>query len=100
MAVHHFERDVVAKAKTVYRCTECGAEFPKWAGRCESCDAWNTLGEELVSTAPTSKPRCRHAIAGATVRADDQQIVTHGGFLMVVRDVRLGSQSASQHGHG
>jgi predicted ATP-dependent serine protease len=39
---------VMAKAKTVYRCTECGAEFPKWAGRCESCDAWNTLGEELV----------------------------------------------------
>ena len=43
----------MAKAKTVYRCTECGAEFPKWAGRCESCDAWNTLGEELVSSAPT-----------------------------------------------
>lgn len=64
------ELDLMAKAKTVYRCTECGAEFPKWAGRCESCDAWNTLGEEMVSQAPTSKrtaARSAPGIAAATV---------------------------------
>ena len=64
------ELDLMAKAKTVYRCTDCGAEFPKWAGRCESCDAWNTLGEELVSQAPTSKrtaARSAPGIAAATV---------------------------------
>ena len=54
----------MAKAKTVYRCTECGAEFPKWAGRCESCDAWNTLGEEMISTAPTSKRTAARSVAG------------------------------------
>ena len=58
------ERDLMAKAKTVYRCTECGAEFPKWAGRCESCDAWNTLGEEMVSTAPTSKRTAARSVPG------------------------------------
>lgn len=36
------------KAKTVYRCTECGAEHAKWAGRCDSCGEWNTLVEEVV----------------------------------------------------
>src|SRR5215212_9330285 len=36
------------KAKTVYRCTECGAEYPKWQGRCESCGEWNTLVEEAA----------------------------------------------------
>src|SRR2546422_1047560 len=36
------------KPHSVFRCTECGAEQPKWAGRCEACGAWNTLGEELV----------------------------------------------------
>ena len=42
------------KAKTVYRCTECGAEHPKWAGRCDVCGAWNSLVEEVaVRSAPT-----------------------------------------------
>ena len=43
----------MAKARTAYRCTECGASFPKWAGRCESCSEWNTLVEEpIAATAP------------------------------------------------
>jgi DNA repair protein RadA/Sms len=38
---------VSPKAKTVYRCTDCGAEHAKWAGRCDTCGEWNTLVEEL-----------------------------------------------------
>jgi DNA repair protein RadA/Sms len=38
----------VAKARSVFRCTECGAEQPKWAGRCDACGEWNTLVEEAV----------------------------------------------------
>ena len=34
------------KAKTVFFCTECGNETPKWAGQCPSCKAWNTLVEQ------------------------------------------------------
>lgn len=37
----------MAKTKTCYRCTECGATEPKWAGRCAGCEAWGTLVEEL-----------------------------------------------------
>ncbi|MGH7531568.1 MAG: DNA repair protein RadA [Gemmatimonadales bacterium] len=33
---------------SVFRCTECGADQPKWGGRCEGCGAWNTLVEEAV----------------------------------------------------
>jgi len=36
----------MAKAKTVYVCTECGSTAPRWLGRCPSCNAWNTLVEE------------------------------------------------------
>lgn len=36
------------KTKTVYICSECGAESPKWAGKCPMCGAWNTLNEEIV----------------------------------------------------
>ncbi|MBF0247602.1 MAG: DNA repair protein RadA [Alphaproteobacteria bacterium] len=39
----------MAKAKTQFVCQECGAVFPKWAGKCESCGAWNTLVEEAPS---------------------------------------------------
>src|ERR671933_1139769 len=37
------------KTKTVYRCTECGAEYAKWQGRCDTCGEWNTLVEEVVA---------------------------------------------------
>src|SRR5262245_2983203 len=44
-------RRAVSKASSVFRCTECGAEQPKWAGRCDACGAWNTLAEEPVTKA-------------------------------------------------
>lgn len=37
----------MARARTIYRCSECGAAEPKWAGRCASCEAWNSLVEEV-----------------------------------------------------
>ena len=47
------------KAKTIFFCTECGNETPKWAGQCPSCRAWNTLVEQPAETkkktAATSK---------------------------------------------
>lgn len=43
------------KAKTLYYCTECGGEAPKWAGRCAACGAWNTLVEAPVPASPPKK---------------------------------------------
>ena len=37
----------MAKVKTVYQCSECGAQSPKWAGQCADCGAWNSLTEAL-----------------------------------------------------
>lgn len=36
-----------SKIKNVFVCSECGAESPKWLGKCPSCGEWNTLIEEL-----------------------------------------------------
>ena len=35
----------MAKAKTQFVCSDCGSVFPKWAGQCADCGAWNTLTE-------------------------------------------------------
>jgi len=45
----------MAKAKTLYTCTECGASEPKWQGQCPSCLAWNTLVETLEETVSTNR---------------------------------------------
>jgi DNA repair protein RadA/Sms len=41
----------MTKARTVYTCTECGGQAPKWQGQCPHCQAWNTLVESVVEKA-------------------------------------------------
>ncbi len=38
------------KIKSIYVCSECGYESPKWYGKCPGCGEWNTLNEELPVT--------------------------------------------------
>ena len=40
--------------KTMWFCTSCGADSPKWTGKCPSCGAWNTMVEEKVGTTTLS----------------------------------------------
>lgn len=47
----------MAKAKTVFFCTSCGNETPKWQGRCPACGAWNTLEEHIEKPASAGKSR-------------------------------------------
>jgi DNA repair protein RadA/Sms len=48
----------MAKAeKTLYSCSACGAQFPKWSGQCAECQAWNTLEEVLDRSAPAKGAR-------------------------------------------
>ena len=55
-------------SKTVFVCQECGAQSPKWLGRCGDCSAWNSFVEERAqdpSTAAASTER-RYALASAS----------------------------------
>lgn len=47
----------MAKARTVYSCTECGGQSVKWQGQCPHCQGWNTLVESVAETAPQSANR-------------------------------------------
>jgi len=56
----------VAKAKTAYVCSECGADFNKWQGQCGECGAWNTLSEIVIEPAvAAAKSGSRASYAGA-----------------------------------
>ena len=43
------------KSKTVYICSECGANYPKWMGKCTTCNSWNTIVEEVVVDTKAAK---------------------------------------------
>lgn len=52
----------MAKEKTVYVCSQCGQEMPKWVGRCPSCGAWNTFKEMTVRPAAPAASRAVGAL--------------------------------------
>ena len=52
----------MAKQKTVFYCSACGNESPKWAGRCSACGAWNTMLEHIEQ--PVAPGRAKSAPVG------------------------------------
>jgi DNA repair protein RadA/Sms len=59
----------MAKAKTIYTCSECGGQSPKWQGQCPHCNAWNTLMEAV---AEKSSSRYQGLAQASQVRALDE----------------------------
>lgn len=47
----------MAKIKTAFFCQNCGAQSPKWIGKCPSCQQWNTYVEEIVEKSSSSLSR-------------------------------------------
>ena len=52
----------MAKSKTIYFCTACGNETPRWQGRCAACGAWNTIEEHIEK--PAAPGRAKSAPVG------------------------------------
>ncbi len=50
---------MASKIKSVYICSECGYESPKWYGKCPSCGEWNTMNEEIKEKSNTSISKAR-----------------------------------------
>ncbi|MHB1299174.1 MAG: DNA repair protein RadA [Gemmatimonadaceae bacterium] len=63
---------MAVRAKSVYRCTECGGESLRWAGQCPTCHEWNTLVEEMVAprVAAAKGAGAARRKAGATAFGD------------------------------
>src|SRR5690554_3085022 len=54
-----------AKQKTAFVCTECGADYPRWAGQCSACGSWNTISEVRLGSSP-ARQHVRSGFAGQT----------------------------------
>jgi len=63
----------MAKPKSIFHCTECGAHAPKWAGQCPDCGSWNTLVEAVAPDArrgpDSGKAALVHNLADIPVEA-------------------------------
>ena len=58
----------MAKTKTVWYCTACGNESPKWMGRCPACGEWNTMVE-----APQETRKCSSTSSGKSTSAGERK---------------------------
>ena len=55
------------KSKTIYVCSQCGYETPRWLGRCPDCGAWNSLQEQDNVEPQAQEPKkLKRAPGGAT----------------------------------
>lgn len=73
----------MSKEKSIFICSECGYESPKWFGKCPGCGEWNTLNEEIaaVTTSTGSKVRsCAYAktVALSEISGDCEQRISTG----------------------
>ena len=79
------------KARSVFRCTNCGAEHSRWSGRCDVCGEWNTLVEEVVAkTAAVGKG------GGAARRIGGHKSLAEGGSIAEPQKLREVSGTADQ----
>ena len=72
----------MAKDKKVYICKDCGAQSPKWMGKCSDCGAWNTYEEKIVKASDLKSNSSRMVITTnptklrAVVQSNSDRIVT------------------------
>ena len=69
----------MAKTKSVFFCTECGYETPKWMGRCPGCGAYNTMQEHIEK--PAAPGRAKSAPVGISRQPQQLSQVNSGDEL-------------------
>ena len=76
------------KTKTVFFCTECGNETAKWAGRCPSCGAWNTIVEQAAPKEAVKGKRYTEMMPRAKARQiDDLEVAEELRFATGMREL-------------
>ena len=100
---------MATKNKTVYACTECGAESTKWYGRCPSCGAWNSMEEQIQTQNFSSGSHSAAKVQSiAHIRPNDRQRyltglkeldrvlgggIVRGGLMLIGGDPGIGKST-------
>lgn len=78
----------MAKIKTVYVCSNCGNDSPKWLGKCPVCGEWNTYVEESINTSTTKNKvdifdtgKAKPLLLNAVETSEEPRIDLHDGEL-------------------
>ncbi|MBT5146976.1 MAG: DNA repair protein RadA [Flavobacteriales bacterium] len=58
----------MAKVRTQYTCSDCGASTSQWVGKCPGCQAWNTLAAETVADSGKRTHRYAEGVTGGVLR--------------------------------
>lgn len=72
----------MAKTKTIWYCTECGADSPKWEGKCPACGAWNTLVEERAPAKSASRKTGAGGLKAHPVKVSDLEATEESRIKM------------------
>ena len=100
---------VASKTKSVYACTECGAESSKWYGRCPSCGAWNSMEEQVQSLSTSAAVHSGAKVQSiASIQPNDRQRyptglneldrvlgggIVRGGLILIGGDPGIGKST-------
>jgi DNA repair protein RadA/Sms len=68
----------MAKIKTVFACQSCGSAYAKWQGKCNGCDEWNTIVEEVIEKPEKGKVDWRETENKGTAKPTKLQDVEIG----------------------
>lgn len=79
---------MVTKSRSIFSCSECGAQSPKWSGQCPACGGWNTLVETIAAPSgaggtryPRHGPVAARALATVEVETPSARLGTGMGEL-------------------
>jgi len=75
------------KKKTVYLCTECGYDSPKWMGKCPACGAWNTMVEETIKPEVATGGVLNTGLRKSAIRPMRLSEVSEDGEKRILTDI-------------
>ncbi len=101
---------MAGKQKSVYMCSECGGQFPKWSGKCPLCGEWNTIAEEIITVQRAGASAVRRAqittMEGIDTQAETRYLtgigeldrvlgggIVPGGLMLIGGDPGIGKST-------
>lgn len=71
MKIVHTKKSMAVKTKTVYLCSNCGYDSPKWLGKCPACGEWNSFVEEKIGVSKSKSGRGALVKSSAPVKLSE-----------------------------